>query len=196
MRAVHIACVQAIALYGSELRWNPQEGSRRDDQQLLLNRHARSTMVPLPTTLTSALMRDSGHRPVAVDLDTRDQRFVARLECTCEGSKLNELYNFPIPAELIARIAAIEHACSRGAEMMYWPEPGEMPAVKTTILQDDTAAQSPDAQYARQMESMGATGIWMWRSARSLTDDGSVGAAMVCLYWHGWTIFCSYLGTG
>jgi len=38
VRAVHIPCVQAVALYGCELRWDPQEIGRREDLQLLLNR--------------------------------------------------------------------------------------------------------------------------------------------------------------
>jgi hypothetical protein len=88
-------------------------------------------------------MRYSGLTPVVVvvALDTRDQRFIARLQCTCEGSKLKELYNFHIRAELIARVARIDHVSSKGAEMICWPEPGEMPAVKTTILEDDAAAK-------------------------------------------------------
>jgi len=38
VRAVQIACVQAVALYGSELWWDPREICRREDLQLLLNR--------------------------------------------------------------------------------------------------------------------------------------------------------------
>jgi hypothetical protein len=37
IRAVQVTCVQAVAIYGSELRWDPREVSRRDDLQLLLN---------------------------------------------------------------------------------------------------------------------------------------------------------------
>jgi hypothetical protein len=37
VRAVQVACVQAVALYGGELRWDPNEGSQRDDLHLLLN---------------------------------------------------------------------------------------------------------------------------------------------------------------
>jgi hypothetical protein len=55
VRAVQIACVQAVALYGSELWWDPKEGSRRDDLQLLLNRQATSTPGELPTTPRGAL---------------------------------------------------------------------------------------------------------------------------------------------
>jgi hypothetical protein len=54
VRAVQIACVQVVALYGSELWWDPRETGRRDDLQLLLNRQARSTLGALPTTLLGA----------------------------------------------------------------------------------------------------------------------------------------------
>jgi len=37
VRAVQVACVQAVAQYGSELWWDPREVGRRDDLQLLLN---------------------------------------------------------------------------------------------------------------------------------------------------------------
>jgi len=37
VRAVQVACVPAVALYGSELWWEPREVGSRDDLQLLLN---------------------------------------------------------------------------------------------------------------------------------------------------------------
>jgi len=39
--AVHIACVQAVALYGSKFWWDPKEIGRREHLQLLLNQQAR-----------------------------------------------------------------------------------------------------------------------------------------------------------
>jgi len=57
VRAVLVACVQAVALYGSKLWWDPREVGRRDDLQLLLNQQARSILGVLPTTPQGALMR-------------------------------------------------------------------------------------------------------------------------------------------
>ena len=37
VRAIQVACIQVVALYGSELWWDPKEVGRRDDLQLLLN---------------------------------------------------------------------------------------------------------------------------------------------------------------
>jgi len=39
--AGQVVCVQAVALYGSQLWWDPSEAGRRGDLQLLLNRQAR-----------------------------------------------------------------------------------------------------------------------------------------------------------
>jgi len=73
MRALHVACMKAVALYGSKLCRNPNEGSWRDNLQLLLNRQARSTLGALPTTPRGTLLRDSGLTPASVALDARQQ---------------------------------------------------------------------------------------------------------------------------
>jgi len=90
IRAVQVACVQAVALYGSELWWDPKEVGRQDDLQRLLNRQARSNLGALPTTPWDALMRESGLKPAPVILDPRLQRFAARLADACR-KKLREL---------------------------------------------------------------------------------------------------------
>jgi hypothetical protein len=141
VRAVQVACVQTVALYGSELLWDPKEGSWRDDLQLLFNRQARSTLRALLTTLSGTLMRDAGLTQAAVALDARLQRFVLRLANLCEGSKAKELYDYPTPGAPVGRLAETEHTRGRTAETMCWPDPGEKPAVKTIVLEDDAAAK-------------------------------------------------------
>jgi hypothetical protein len=66
VRAIQIACVQAVALYGSKVWWDPKEVDWGDDLQLLLNRQARSNLCTLPTTPQVALMREAGHIPAPV----------------------------------------------------------------------------------------------------------------------------------
>ena len=66
VRAVQIAYVQAVVLYGSELWWDPREIGRREDLQLPLNQQARSTLGALLTTPMGALMRESGLTPAPV----------------------------------------------------------------------------------------------------------------------------------
>ena len=108
VRAVQVACVQAVTLYGSELWWDPKEAGRRYNLQLLLNRQARCILGALPTTPRGALMRESGLTPTAVISDSRQQRFVARLAASC-SSKLIELHRDPSSAALICRVVRIEH---------------------------------------------------------------------------------------
>jgi len=79
---------------------------------------------------------------------------------------------------------------------MCWPDPGEEPAVKTTILEDDTVAKRAAKLWAREKEGKAASGTWTWWTDGSRTDDGTVGAAAVCLNGDGWTVFRSYLCTG
>jgi hypothetical protein len=140
VRAVQIACVQAVALYGSELWWDPKEVGRRDDLQLLLNRQARSVLGALRTTSRGALMRDAGLTPTSVILDSRQQRFTARLANAC-SSKLKELHEDPSSGAPICRVVEKEHEHGRTTEGMSWPAPGEEAVVKTIILDDDTAAK-------------------------------------------------------
>jgi len=139
--AIQITCVQAIVLYGSEMWRDPKEGSRRDDLQRLLTHPTRSTMGALPTTLRGALTRGSGLTPAAVTLDTRQQRFVARLANACEDSKSRVLFEYPAPGASVGRVAAKQHGRGSKAETMRWPSPGEKPVVKSTILEDDTEAK-------------------------------------------------------
>jgi hypothetical protein len=108
VRAVQVACIQAVALYGSELWWDPKDAGRRDDLQLLLNRQARSILGALPTTPRAALMRQLGLTPAPVVLDSKQQRFAARLADACSG-KLKELHRNPSSGAPICRVVKEEH---------------------------------------------------------------------------------------
>jgi len=108
VRAVQIACVQAVALYGNELWWDPGEIGRQEDVQLLLNRQARSTLGAIPTTPMGAIMRESGHTPAPIALDARKQQFAARLSSACEGSKLKAVHDHPRSGAPICRVITKE----------------------------------------------------------------------------------------
>ena len=162
VRAVQIACVQAVALYGSELWWDPREIGRREDLQLLLNWQPRSTLGALPTTPMGALMRESGLTPTPVALNTRQQQFTARLASACEGSKLTAVYDHPTSGTPICRVITKEHERGWEAETMHWPNPDKEPAVKTVILSEDTAAKREVIRWARESEAKVGAGVWMW----------------------------------
>ena len=143
-----------------------------------------------------ALMRDSGLTPAPAALDSRQQRFTARLANACEGTKLKEMYDYPTPGALISRMIKKEHERGRGAETMRWPSPDKEPAVSTVILSDDVAAKREAIRWAREKEAKVGAGVWMWWTDGSRTDDGIVGAAAVCKHRDGWKSFRSHLGTG
>jgi len=195
VRAVQVACVQADTLYGSKLWWDPREVGRRDDLQLLLNRRARSILGALPTTPRGALMRESGLTPAPVTLDSRQQRFAARLENAC-SSKLKELHSNPSCGVPICRVVRKEHEHGRTTKGMNWPAPGEEPAIRTTILDDTAAAKCAAQCWAREKEAKIGAGVRMWGRDGLRSDDGQVGAPAVREQRNEWRFRRSFLGTG
>jgi len=79
---------------------------------------------------------------------------------------------------------------------MNWPAPGEEQAVRTTILDDTTAAKSAAQRWAGEKEAKVGKGVWMWWTDESRSDDGRVGAAAVCKHGNEWRSRRSFLGTG
>jgi ribonuclease HI len=194
VRAVKGACVQAVALYGSELWWDPKDVGRGDSLQLLLNRQARSVLGALPTTPRGALMRESGLTPAPVIVDSRQQRFAARLANEC-SSKLKDLHEDPLSGKPIYRVVETEHVYGQTTNGMSWPAPGEEPVVKTITLDDKCTAKSAAQRWATEKEAKPGAGVWMWWTDESRSDNGRVGAAAVCKHGNEWKTGCSYLGT-
>jgi len=89
----------------------------------------------------------------------------------------------------------MQHARGRRAETMRWLDPGEKPAVKTTILEDDTEAKRAAELSGKETEGTSGSGTWIRWTDRSPMDDERVGAAAVCLNGNGGTEFRSYHGT-
>jgi len=195
VKAVQIACPQAVALYGCELWWDPKVVGRRDDLQLLLNRQARSILGALPMTPQGALMREAGLTPVPALLESRQQRFTARLANAC-SNKSKELHQNHSSGAPICRVVMPEHEHGQSTEGMNWPASGEEPVVRTIILDDDTTAKGAMQHWAREKEAIIRAGISMWWTDGSRSDDGRGGAAAVCKHRNEWRSRCSYLGTG
>ena len=195
VRAVQMACIQAVTLYGSELWWDQREIGRREDLQLLLNRQARSTLGALATTPMGAHIRESGLTSAPLALDGRQQRCTARLASTCEGSKLQAVQDHPKSGAPICRVITKEHERGRGSDTIRCPNPAEEPAVKTVILSKDTAANKEVIRWARECEAKEAAGVWMKWTDGSRSDDSRVRAAAVCTHGDGWKAFSSHLGT-
>jgi len=179
--AVLMACIQAVVRYGIKLWWDPQEGCRQDDLQLLLKRQTRSTLGTLPTTLSGTRMRYLGLTPVAVAIYASQQRFLCRQASACKGSKSKELSNYPTPGVLGGSIAVIEHTHGWRVETMCLSDPGEEPAVDTRVLQDNDTARRAAEQGARRKECKAGSLTSTWQMDGSQMDDRTVGATAACL---------------
>jgi hypothetical protein len=118
---------------------------------------------------------------------------VARLGNAYEGSKSKKLFEYPTRGAPVGRVAAIEHARGRRVETMRCPGPGEKPAIKTTILEDDIEAKRAAELWAKEKEGKSGSAIWIWWTDRSRMHNERVGAAAVCLNRDIWTVFRSNL---
>jgi len=94
-RRVQSACVQAAALFGSELWWKGDNAhgmvGRREEIQKLVNQEARATTGAFRTTNQGALSLESGIKPAVVQLDNRLRRFALRLASLPRGDQAREL---------------------------------------------------------------------------------------------------------
>jgi len=79
---------------------------------------------------------------------------------------------------------------------MRWPDPGEKPAVKTTILEDDTEAKRAADLWAKEKAGESGSGTWSWWTDGSRTENERVGDSAMGLNRDGGTVFRSYPGTG
>jgi hypothetical protein len=67
--------------------------------------------------------------------------------------------------------------------------------VRTSILDDTTAAKSTAQRWAREKEAKIGAGVWMGWTDGSRSDDGRMGAAAVCKHGNQWRSRLSFLGT-
>jgi ribonuclease HI len=140
-------------------------------------------------------MRDSGLTPAPVILESRQQRFAARLANAC-NNKLRKLHQNPSSGTPVCRVVKKEHEHGWTTEGMSWPAPGEESVGRTVILDDATAAKRAVQRWARENTAKVGAGVWMWWADVSRSDDGQVGAAAVCKHRDEWRSRRSYLGTG
>jgi hypothetical protein len=140
-------------------------------------------------------MREAGPTPAPVILDSRQQRFTARLANAC-SNKLKELHQNPSSGAPICRAVKKEHEHGRTTEGMNWPTPGEESVVRTIILDDDTAAKRAAQCWAREEEAKLGAGVWMWWTDGWRSGDGQVGATAVCKHGNEWRSRRCFLGTG
>jgi len=94
-RKVMIACVQAVALYGSELWWQgegePGMVGAEEELQKMVSQQARAVTGCFRTTNLGALMAEASLRPAAAQLENRQRRFATRLLTLPEGSEAKKV---------------------------------------------------------------------------------------------------------
>jgi hypothetical protein len=140
-------------------------------------------------------MSESGLILAPVVLDSRQQRFAARLADACSG-KLTELHRNPSSGAPRCRVVKEEHEHGRTTEGMMWPAPGEETVVRTIILDDTTAAKRTAQHWARVKEAKIGAAVWMGWTDGLRSADGRVGAAAVFTHGNQWRSRRSCLGTG
>ena len=195
VRAVKVACIQVVALYGSELWWDPEKVARRHDIELRHNQQTRSVEGALPTTQRGDLITQLGLTPVPVILDSRQQQFAVILTNAC-SSKLKELEKDLLSGTPTCRVVEMEHQHGWTNEGMSWPVPGEDPVVESIILDDTRTAYSDMLCWVREKAVNVGEGVWLRRTNGSPSDDSHVGAAAACKQGNVWRTRCSRLGTG
>ena len=98
-RKVMTACVQSVAMYGTELWWKGagKQGMTggAEELQKLVNQEARAVTACFRTTNLGALAMESGLRPAEAQLDNRQRRFSARLLSLPQGSEAQKLVGAP-----------------------------------------------------------------------------------------------------
>jgi len=106
-------------------------------------------------------MRDAGHTPMRVILDSRQQRFTARL-ANAFSNKLMELHQNPASSAPICREVKNDHEHGRPTEGMNRLATGEESGVRTIILDDNTAAKRAAQRWAREKEAKVGAGVCVW----------------------------------
>jgi len=115
------ACIQSVAMFGSELWWKGDQiqGTigQANELQLLVNREARATTGCFRTTSLGSLSMESGLGPAAAQLEDRQRRFGLRLLCLPQGDQAREIIG--TPTAMINRTKAYERSCLRRKNRGY-----------------------------------------------------------------------------
>jgi len=78
---------------------------------------------------------------------------------------------------------------------MNWVALSKKSPVRTNILEDTSAGKSTRQRWAREKEATIGAGVCKWWTDGLCSDDGRVGATVVCKHGNEWRFRCSFLGT-
>ena len=169
-RKVMTACVQSVAMFGSELWWKGDQVrgtmGQVDELQLLANQKARTTTGCFRTTNLGALSMESGLRAATTQLENRQRWSGLRLLSLPQGDQVREVVG--APTGIGRRLTnALAHR-GRTESTVLLEEPVTLDA---ELLQEEEAEAKAEAEKNRP-------GLTMFTDGSRL-DNGVTGYAVV-----------------
>jgi len=153
VRRTQVACVQAVAMYGSELWWKGENENgtigRANDLQILVNQQARDITGCFKSTNQGEPMPLSGLRPARPLLSYLGRQFALRMAFLPEGDQAG--HPMGAPSEICKRLVT-------------WL--GDTGRHETTSLQEDILLKADVIVYDREAAKIAAQkprpGLTLW----------------------------------
>jgi len=188
VRRTQVACVQAVALYGSELWWKGEEvyGSvgKAADLQKLVNQQARAATGCFRSTNQGELMLESGLRCATSLLNNRSRRFALRLASLPQGDGVGEI---------------IGERSELGRRLTTWLGLEGASNYERTVVCEEEVLRAKiavnDRKIAKEVADTPRDGFTLWTDG-SRTEDGACGYAVVWIrgggVWKGQKVHLGY----
>jgi ribonuclease HI len=184
-RKVMTACIQSVAMFGSELWWKGDEVQgtigRAVELQTVVNKQARAVTGCFRTTNWGALAMESGLRPATAQLENRRRHFGLRLLSLPDGDQARELVG--AASEIGKRLKNALAYRGRTETTVLLEEPEALDA--KTIQEDEKAAKA-EAERVRP-------GITMFTDGSRL-DSGAAGYAVAWQNGQSWVGIKNHMG--
>jgi ribonuclease HI len=188
VRRTQVACVQAVALYGSELWWRGEAvyGSigKAADLQKLVNQQARAVTGCFRSTNQGELMLESGLRCATSLLNNRGRRFALRLASLPQGDGAGDI---------------IGGKSELGKRLTTWLGlDGESDYERTVVCEEEVLPAEiavNDRKTALEEAESPRDGLTLWTDG-SRTEDGACGYGVVWMtgggVWKGQKVHLGY----
>ena len=186
-RKVMTACIQSVAMFGSELWWKGDgvEGTiqRAQELQVVVNKQARAVTGCFRTTNQGTLTMESGLRPATAQLENRQRRFGLRLLSLPDSDQGREVVGTKtwIGRRLKNALALARRGRMETTVLLEEPE-----AQDAETIQEDEKAAKAEAERSRP-------GITMFTDGSRL-DDGATGYAVAWQSGRSWVGIKNHMG--
>jgi len=179
-RKVMIACIQSVAMFGSELWWKGDrvDGTieRAEELQKEVNKQARTVTVCFRTTNCGALAMESGLRLATAQLENRQQCFGLLLLSLPDGDQAREVVGARLGIGGRLKNALTHRGSTEMTVLLEEPE-----ALDAERIQEDKKTAKAEAERIRPGLTMftdgsrldsGATGYAVaWQNGQSWVDN-------------------------